>query len=327
MAQNKKKKSPVKKAKKKSSFSSFKMNKQMTAIILFAVGILSFCLAVIDAEGLWGALRTLSFGLFGFCSFIFPLLLLVVSVFIAIDKTDGKTIAKIVEAFILLTILSSIVHIFQSNSASYFEAIEDAYNMYKIDGSMLGGGVWGALFGGIILLVTGSNKLAALIIAFLIAFVLVMIITNKTLDNLFKSISKPVKKIGEFTGEKITEYGEKIEQKNTEKEKLRKLAEEILQPIRDAWKSPIIVNSAFRSEAVNKAVGGVKNSQHRLGEAADITIGGRDRNRKLFNFIYKLINQGKIKVGQLIDEYNYSWIHVSLPRNNGKPNNLILHLR
>ena len=111
-----------------------------------------------------------------------------------------------------------------------------------------------------------------------------------------------------------------------EKEKLRQLAETILQPIRDAWKSPIVVNSAFRSDAVNKAVGGVKNSQHRLGEAADITIGGKERNRKLFNFIYKLINQGKIKVGQLIDEYNYSWIHVSLPRKN-KPNNQILHLK
>lgn len=112
-----------------------------------------------------------------------------------------------------------------------------------------------------------------------------------------------------------------------EKEKLRRLAIELLQPIRDAWKSPIIVNSAYRSEEVNKAVGGVKNSQHRLGEAADITIGGKDRNRKLFNFIYKLINQGKIKVGQLIDEYNYSWIHVSLPRTNGKPNNMVLHLK
>ena len=111
-----------------------------------------------------------------------------------------------------------------------------------------------------------------------------------------------------------------------EKEKLRQLAEDILQPIRDAWKSPIIVNSGYRSEAVNKAVGGVSNSQHRLGEAADITIGGKERNRKLFNFIYKLINQGKIKVGQLIDEYNYSWIHVSLPRKN-KVNNQILHLK
>lgn len=112
-----------------------------------------------------------------------------------------------------------------------------------------------------------------------------------------------------------------------EKEKLRKLAQEILQPIRDAWRSPIVVNSGFRSEAVNKAVGGVKNSQHRLGEAADITIGGKERNKKLFNFIYKLISTGKIKVGQLIDEYNYSWIHVSLPRSNGKPNNQILHLK
>ena len=111
-----------------------------------------------------------------------------------------------------------------------------------------------------------------------------------------------------------------------EKENLRRLAETILQPIRDAWKSPIIVNSGFRSEAVNKAVGGSKTSQHRLGEAADISIGGKERNKKLFNFIYKLISQGKIKVGQLIDEYNYTWIHVSLPRKN-KQNNMILHLK
>ena len=108
-----------------------------------------------------------------------------------------------------------------------------------------------------------------------------------------------------------------------EKERLKQLAINVLQPIRDAWRSPIIVNSGFRSEAV----GGVKNSQHRLGEAADVTIGGKERNKKLFNFIVKLINQKKIVVGQLIDEYNYSWIHVSLPRTNGKPNNQILHLR
>ena len=111
-----------------------------------------------------------------------------------------------------------------------------------------------------------------------------------------------------------------------EKERLRQLAEDILQPIRDAWRAPIVVTSGFRSEEVNKAVGGVKNSQHRLGEAADLTIGGKDRNKKLFNLIYKLISQGKIKVGQLIDEYNYQWIHISLPRKN-KENNQILHIK
>ena len=112
-----------------------------------------------------------------------------------------------------------------------------------------------------------------------------------------------------------------------EKEKLRKLAIEVLQPIRDKWKGVIVVNSGYRSEAVNKAVGGVKTSQHRLGEAADIKVGGKDKNKKLFNLIYKMISNGELKVGQLIDEYNYQWIHVSLPRNNGKPNNQILHIK
>lgn len=111
-----------------------------------------------------------------------------------------------------------------------------------------------------------------------------------------------------------------------EKEKLRRLAIEVLQPIRDAWRGVIVVNSGYRSEALNKAVGGVKTSQHRLGEAADIKVGGRDKNKKLFNAIYKLISTGKLKVGQLIDEYNYQWIHVSLPRKN-KENNQILHIK
>lgn len=110
-----------------------------------------------------------------------------------------------------------------------------------------------------------------------------------------------------------------------EKKRIVMLANEVLQPIRDAWKSAIIVNSAYRSEEVNKAVGGVKNSQHRKGEAADITVGSKERNKKLFNFIQKLINNGTIEVGQLIDEYHYSWIHVSLPRSNAM-NNQILHL-
>lgn len=110
------------------------------------------------------------------------------------------------------------------------------------------------------------------------------------------------------------------------KEKLRKLANKILQPIRDSWRGAIIVTSGYRSEKLNKAVGGAKTSQHLLGEAADIKVGGRDKNKKLFNLINKMISKGSIEVGQLIDEYNYKWIHVSLPRQN-KPNNQILHLK
>ena len=114
----------------------------MIAVILFAVSILWFFLSVIDAGGIWGAFRTLMFGLFGFCSFIFPLLLLILTVFIALDKTDKNIISKFIQVSILITIISSIVHIAQCYPGStYFEAIKDAFNYYYIDGSMLGGGV------------------------------------------------------------------------------------------------------------------------------------------------------------------------------------------
>ena len=117
---------------------------------------------------------------------------------------------------------------------------------------------------------------------------------------------------------------------NTPNEKeldnLKRLANEVLQPIRDKWGRAIIVTSGFRSEKVNKAVGGVKTSQHRLGEAADLKIGSKSRNKALFNFILDMINKGELVCGQLIDEYGYSWVHISLPRS-GKPNNQVFHIK
>lgn len=105
------------------------------------------------------------------------------------------------------------------------------------------------------------------------------------------------------------------------------LATYILQPLRDAWGQPIVVSSGYRCEELNKAVGGAKNSQHLLGEAADIhTLSDFPAdNQALFATAVCLVRDGKIKVGQLIDEYGYNWIHISLP--NSKHTNQILHIR
>lgn len=51
------------------------------------------------------------------------------------------------------------------------------------------------------------------------------------------------------------------------------LAENVLQPLRDAWGKPLKVNSGYRCKALNAAVGGVPTSQHVKGEAADIAAG------------------------------------------------------
>lgn len=216
-------KKPINKNKTPKKNSGFVFNKQLTAIILFAISVLWFFLAIIDAAGLWGIIRTFLFGMFGFFTFIFPLLLLVVTVLVALDKTEGTSKSRVIEATVLILILCSIIHIAQCKSEStYFEAIKDAYNVFYIDGSMLGSGVLGAVLGGIVLLITGGNKPAAFVIMGVVLFVLIMVMAKLTLGNLFKGISKPVKKVGEFTSEKLSEYSARTEQIAAEREKRKK---------------------------------------------------------------------------------------------------------
>lgn len=84
------------------------------------------------------------------------------------------------------------------------------------------------------------------------------------------------------------------------------LCGKVLQPLRDFYGNPITVNSGYRSDAVNKAVRGAKGSQHTKGEAADITTGTKEGNKQLFEII-----KNELDYDQLINEYDYSWIHVS----------------
>ena len=110
---------------------------------------------------------------------------------------------------------------------------------------------------------------------------------------------------------------------------VQKLAE-LLQVIRDAWDAAIIVNSGYRCKELNGKVGGSKTSDHLYAAAADITTKSDkpEDNKKLFILIKSLIDLGKIECRQLIDEYNYNWVHISINHENNKyKNNQILHLK
>lgn len=102
---------------------------------------------------------------------------------------------------------------------------------------------------------------------------------------------------------------------------------QLLEKIRTIYGKPMIVTSGYRCEKLNKAVGGAKGSQHRLGQAADIrsVSDSVEDNKELFNVIVGLIQKKQISVGQLIDEYGYNWVHVSTPKL--KTNNQILHIK
>ena len=88
---------------------------------------------------------------------------------------------------------------------------------------------------------------------------------------------------------------------------VERLVEAVLDPLREEFAMPIYVNSGYRSAALNAAVGGVANSQHRRGEAADITSGTREGNMRLWRLLRKM----RLPVDQAINEHNYVWIHVS----------------
>lgn len=94
---------------------------------------------------------------------------------------------------------------------------------------------------------------------------------------------------------------------NIEVANLLDLVNEVLQPLRDKLNKPIKINSGFRSEALNRSIGGVHGSQHSKGEAADIIV--KDMSAKeLFEFIRYNIQQ----YDQLIEEPG--WVHVSYAR-------------
>ena len=81
----------------------------------------------------------------------------------------------------------------------------------------------------------------------------------------------------------------------------------VLDPLREAYGKPIQVNSGFRCLALNKAVKGSATSDHMTGRAADITGGSPKENKRLFYLIQEL----GLPFDQLIDEKNFSWVHVS----------------
>ena len=97
-------------------------------------------------------------------------------------------------------------------------------------------------------------------------------------------------------------------------ENLKALVDNILDPLREAYGKPIIVTSGYRCEELNTLLKGSKTSQHRFGQAADIkTVSDTPtENKKLFDLVQKL----NLPFDQLIDEYNFNWVHVSYsPRN------------
>ena len=101
---------------------------------------------------------------------------------------------------------------------------------------------------------------------------------------------------------------------------MRIVASACFEPLRKWYGKPIKINSFFRCTLLNQKVGGSPTSQHCKGEAIDISAGSKVENKKLFDWC-----KANLVFDQLINEYDYTWIHISFSQ--GQNRNMVLAIK
>jgi len=102
-----------------------------------------------------------------------------------------------------------------------------------------------------------------------------------------------------------------IDNEPTEKhlQNMQHLVDNLLQPLRDAI-GPIRISSGYRNPSLNRAIGGSVSSQHCKGEALDIQFW--QMGKMMNELIYEWILDSGLEFDQMINEFDFAWIHISL---------------
>ena len=90
---------------------------------------------------------------------------------------------------------------------------------------------------------------------------------------------------------------------------MQHLVDNLLQPLRDSI-GPIRISSGYRNPSLNRAIGGSRSSQHCKGQALDIQFWemGQMNNKVIYDFIL----DSNMEFDQMINEFDFAWIHISL---------------
>ncbi len=89
------------------------------------------------------------------------------------------------------------------------------------------------------------------------------------------------------------------------------IAENIFEPLRKWVGGPIKINSMYRCEELNRAIGGSSRSQHCQGRAIDLDdTFGHKTNAEMFEYIRQNLNFDQL-IWEFGDDYNPAWVHVS----------------
>ena len=187
---------------------------RVTEIATVAVSVILFCLAIVSGNGVWNVLHNVYVGIFGmFAAIVLPLLTIVVTVIFSAKGDDayGYT-AKIVEAFVMVFILATFIHVVKNSTGDAFK--ETIINSYKSASFEFNGGFIGAVLGWLLLTL---GKAPAVIISVVLFIVDLLLMTRHTIFQFVAGAAKPAK----VTYEKVAPaIEERIERRRMNKENI-----------------------------------------------------------------------------------------------------------
>ena len=187
---------------------------RVTEIATVAVSVILFCLAIVSGNGVWNVLHNVYVGIFGmFAAIVLPLLTIVVTVIFSAKGDDayGYT-AKIVEAFVMMFILATFIHVVKNSTGDAFK--ETIINSYKSASFEFNGGFIGAVLGWLLLTL---GKAPAIIISVVLFIVDLLLMTGLTIFQFVAGAAKPAK----VTYEKVAPaIEERIERRRMNKENI-----------------------------------------------------------------------------------------------------------
>lgn len=187
---------------------------RVTEIVSVAVSVILFCLAIVSGNGVWNVMHNVYVGVFGmFAGIVLPLLTIVVTVIFSAkgDEVYGYT-AKIIEAFVMVFILATFIHVVKNTTGDSFK--ETVINCYQSASYEFNGGFIGGVFGWLLLTL---GKAPAIIISVVLFIVDLLLITGLTIFQFLAGTVKPAK----ATYDKVAPViEERIERRRMSKENI-----------------------------------------------------------------------------------------------------------
>lgn len=187
---------------------------RVSEIAIVAVSVILFFLAVVSGNGVWNVLHGVYVGIFGmFAAVVLPLLTVVVTVVFSAkgEEVYGYT-SKIIEAFVMVFILATFIHVVTNPIGQTFkESIVDSYQSAPYE---FNGGFIGSLFGWLLLTL---GKAPAIIISVVLFIVDLLLMTGLTIFQFVAGAVKPAKVTYEKVAPVIEEH---IERRRMSKENI-----------------------------------------------------------------------------------------------------------